>query len=109
MNQPVDIEKLRAARARAKTKGSNLVKAFFNSPMTPGRRAKLREAAHRGAAIRKAQGDATFDYLLELARSGLTLKQAMAETGLTENGVRKNLRDRLGTGAWPPKIEGESK
>ena len=102
------IEELRAARARAKSKGSNLAKALINAPMTAGRRAKLREAALRGAEARRAQGDATFGLLLSLAADGLSLQQAMAETGLSENGVRKNLRDRLGTGAWPPKTGDKS-
>jgi len=102
------LEQLRAARARAKRKGSNLTKALTASPWTPARRAKLRTAALQGAAARRAQGDATFGLLLSLAADGLSLQQAMAETGLTENGVRKNLRDRLGTGAWPPKTGDKS-
>lgn len=107
MNQPPNIAALRAARERTKGKGAKIAKAFLNTPMTPARRAKLREAAQRGAAKRKAQGDLTFQYLLVLARSGLTLQEAMAQSGLSENGVRKNLRDRLGTGAWPPVQTGE--
>lgn len=103
-----EIEKLRAARARAKAKGSNLAKAMMSAPMTPARRAKLREAALRGAEARKVQGDATFGLLLALAAKGLSLRDAMAETGLSENGVRKNLRDRIGTGAWPPKTGDKS-
>ena len=102
------IEELRAARARAKAKGTYLIKALSGAPMTAGRRAKLRDAARRGAAARRAQGDATFGLLLSLAADGVSLQQAMAETGLSENGVRKNLRDRLGTGAWPPKTGDQS-
>lgn len=98
------MDELRAARARAKARGANLVKALNAVPLSPARKAILREASKRASEARRAQGDATHAYLLELAERGLTLPEAMAETGLSENGIRKNLRDRLGSGSWPPKI-----
>lgn len=99
----MSIDQLRAARARTKSRGSQFLKALNSGAWTPNRLAKVREGGKRGAAVRRAQGDATFNHLLSLAADGLSLKQAMAETGLSENGVRKNLRERLGSGAWPPK------
>lgn len=96
-------QELREARARTRARGANLVKGLLNAPMTPARRVKLREAAARGAAARRVIGDATFAGLLELAAQGASLREAMEAMGLSENGVRKNLRDRLGSGSWPPK------
>lgn len=100
------IEQLRAARQRAKTKGAERVKHLYN---TPKRLTHLRAVAKLGAASRRAQGDATLARLLELAEQGLTLKEAMAATGLSENGVRMCLRRKLGSGAWPPANTGVSK
>lgn len=93
------IEQLRAARQRAKTKGAERVKHLYN---TPKRLAHLRAVAKLGAAAKRAQGDATLARLLELGGQRLTLKEVMAATGLSENGVRMCLRRKLGSGAWPP-------
>lgn len=93
------IEQLRAARQRAKTKGAERVKHLYN---TPKRLAHLRAVAKLGAAAKRAQGDATLARLLEAAERGLTLREVMAETGLSQNGVRMCLRRKLGSGAWPP-------
>jgi hypothetical protein len=97
------IAQLRAARQRAKSKGAEQVKAV----LTPKRMAHLRAVHRLGAAARRAQGDATLQRLLELAEQGLSLKQVMAATGLSENGVRMCLRRKLGSGAWPPANTGE--
>lgn len=94
-----EIEKLRAARKRAKAKGAEHVKHLYN---TPKRLAHLRAVAKLGAAAKRAQGDATLARLLELAEQGLTIREAMAETGLSQNGIRMCLTRKLGSGAWPP-------
>jgi len=102
------LQELRAARARAKSKGSNMVKAMLNSPMTPNRRVHLSSAAKKGAATRRAQGEVKYQTLLQLGAQGATLAEAMRATSLSENGVRVALRKRLGTGAWPPAHKGEN-
>lgn len=96
-------QELREARARTKARGANLVKALLNAPMTPAHRAKLREAAAKGGVARRAIGDETFRRLLELAEQGATIHDAMEALDLSMNGVRQNLRNRLGSGSWPPK------
>ena len=94
-----EIEKLRAARQRTKTKGAERVKHLYN---TPKRLTHLRAVAKLGAAAKRAQGDATLARLLELAEQGLTIREAMAATGLSQNGIRMCLTRKLGSGAWPP-------
>lgn len=103
---PETIEQLRAARQRAKAKGAERVKHLYN---TPKRLAHLRAVSQLGAAAKRAQGDATLGRLLEAAAQGLTLREVMAATGLSQNGVRMCLRRKLGSGAWPPVSIGDSK
>lgn len=93
------IKQLRAARQRTKTKGAEKVKHLYN---TPKRLSHLRAVSKLGAAAARAKGDATLATLLELAERGLTIKEAMAETGLSQNGIRMCLTRKLGSGAWPP-------
>lgn len=100
-----NIEQLRAARQRAKTKGAERVKHMYN---TPKRLAHLRAVSQLGAAAKRAQGDQTLARLLEAAAQGLTLREVMATTGLSQNGVRMCLRRKLGSGVWPPVSIGDS-
>ena len=94
-----NIEQLRAARQHTKAKGAERVKHLYN---TPKRLAHLRAVSQLGAAAKRAQGDETLARLLEAAAQGLTLREVMAATGLSQNGVRMCLRRKLGSGAWPP-------
>lgn len=98
------IEQLRAARRNTKAKGAEQVKATYNSP---ARMVHLRAAAKLGAAAKRAQGDATLARVLNAGAAGLTLREAMEATALSENGIRMCLRRRLGSGAWPPINIGE--
>lgn len=92
-------EQMRAARARHKSKGGAFVKAMRDGH----RRMPHPKASELGASVRRSIGDATFDAILEQAQLGATLEDAMQALGLSENGIRKNLRTRLGSGGWPPK------
>tara|TARA_R110000868_G_scaffold19939_5_gene85027 strand:- start:2017 stop:2340 length:324 start_codon:yes stop_codon:yes gene_type:complete len=97
------LDKLRAARANTKSRGSAFIKTLqAGLAASRSQRPHLHAARLKGAATRRAQGEATYARLLELASQGATLREAMYALGLSENGVRKNLHVRLGSGAWPP-------
>lgn len=94
-----DRADLRRRRAAHKARGADVVRVR----MAPRNR-DLASASALGAAARRAQGDQTFVAICDLAASGASLTDAMAALSLSQNGVRKNLRDRLGSGSWPPKL-----
>lgn len=50
----------------------------------------------------RAVGDARLAQLRALAKKGFSIQAAASDTGICVQSIRKLLREKIGSGAWPP-------